>query len=61
MASRLRSSNNEPRDVLAELRLTLGRLDRTGDITSPSLANLRRIIVKRIAELETVPSSIVIL
>jgi hypothetical protein len=42
----------EPRDVLAQLRQTLWRLDRTGDLTSPSIADLRRIISKRIAELE---------
>jgi hypothetical protein len=51
MASRY--SNNEPRDVLALLRQTLVRLDRTGDSASPSIVDLRRIIVERIAELET--------
>jgi hypothetical protein len=52
MASRPRGSNNKPRDVLEELRQTLGRLDRTGDSASPSIAHLRRIIADRIAELE---------
>lgn len=42
----------QPRDVLAELRQTLWRLDRTGDFSSPSISGLRRIIAKRIAELE---------
>jgi hypothetical protein len=40
------------RDKLKQLRLTLERLDRTGDITSPSVAALRRITLDRIAELE---------
>jgi hypothetical protein len=40
------------RDKLEQLRLTLERLDRTGDLTSPSVAGLRRIILDRIAELE---------
>ena len=45
-------TQSQPRDVLATLRLTLQRLDRTGDFSSPSLADLRRILLKRIAELE---------
>jgi len=46
------------RDKLEQLRLTLERLDRTGDLTSPSVAALRRIILDRIAELEAAtPSS----
>ena len=42
----------QPGHVLAQLRQTLWRLDRTGDLTSPSIADLRRIIANRIAELE---------
>jgi hypothetical protein len=41
-----------PRDVLANLRLTLQRLDLTGDFTHPTIADLRRILLERIAELE---------
>jgi hypothetical protein len=41
-----------PRDVLKNLRLALERLERTGDLQSPSIADLRRIITQRIAELE---------
>ena len=35
------------RDKLEQLRLTLERLERTGDLTSPSVAGLRRIILDR--------------
>ena len=46
------------RDELEHLRLKLERLDRTGDLTSPSVAALRRIILDRIGEIETAtPSS----
>jgi hypothetical protein len=45
-------TQSQPRNVLATLRLTLQRLDRTGDFSSPSLADLRRILLERIAELE---------
>jgi hypothetical protein len=40
------------RDTLQELRLKLERLERTGDLTSPSIADLKRIVLARIAELE---------
>ena len=50
-------TQSQPRDVLAELRLTLGRLNRTGDFSHPTIANLRRIIVQRIAELESAENS----
>ena len=46
-------TQTQPRNVLAELRLTLGRLNRTGDFSHPTIANLRRILVQRIAELES--------
>ena len=40
------------RNMLEQLRLTLERLDRAGDMTSPTILDLRRIILDRIAELE---------
>lgn len=40
------------RDALAQLRLALHRLDRTGDLNAHSQADHRRILVARIAELE---------
>lgn len=40
------------RNVLATLRLTLQRLERTGDFSSPTIAELRRVLLERIAELE---------
>jgi hypothetical protein len=47
-----------PRKTLVELRLTLQRLERTGDMKSPSIAGLKRIVMDRITELEAaVPSS----
>jgi hypothetical protein len=39
-------------DLLMRLRLTLSRLDRTGDLKSPSIADLRRILLERILDLE---------
>ena len=41
-----------PRDTLEQLRLALHRLDRTGNLTAPSQADLRRILVARIADLD---------
>jgi len=41
-----------PRDTLAQFRLALHRLDRTGNLNAPSQADLRRILAARIAELE---------
>jgi hypothetical protein len=46
-----------PRRTLTELRFTLGRLERTGDPNSPSIANLRRIVLAQIAELEAAKAS----
>jgi len=39
------------RDTLEQLRLALHRLDRTGDLKSPSQVDLRRILAARIAQL----------
>jgi hypothetical protein len=49
---RAMKTQTQPRNVLAELRCILARLDRTGDLSSPSIANLRFILLERINELE---------
>lgn len=41
-----------PRDTLEQLRLALCRLDKAGDCTAPGQADLRQILVDRVAELE---------
>ncbi len=40
-------------ESLVELRAKLQRLEQTGDSSSPTIANLKRIVSKRIAEVET--------
>jgi hypothetical protein len=40
------------RDTLADLRLTLERLEQAGDASSPTLADLKRIVHERITKLE---------
>ncbi len=42
-------------DCLTNLRLSLQMLEKTGDLSSPSIADLRRILLNRIAELKVVP------
>jgi len=40
------------RDTLADLRLTLELLEQAGDASSPTLADLKRIVHERITKLE---------
>jgi hypothetical protein len=40
------------RDTLADLRLALERLEQAGDASSPTLADLKRIVHERITKLE---------
>ena len=39
-------------DAVAELRAKLQRLEETGDPASPTIADLKRIVLQRIAEIE---------
>lgn len=50
-------SRATPRDTLEQVRLALHRLDRTGDLKAASQADLRRILVARITELEAAETS----
>ena len=43
---------NNSKEYVDSLRVTLDRLDRTGDFNSPRIANLRDILVQRIASQE---------
>jgi hypothetical protein len=45
-------ATDDPKQYVDSLHLTLERLDRTADFNSPWIANLRDILVQRIAEQE---------
>jgi len=45
-------TQSQPGNVLTTLRLTLERLEQTGDFSSPSIVDLRRILLERVRELE---------